>query len=99
MLLTPINPSDLLKVRGLYGKMASYPATPGFEGVGVIEESKAPFSKLFRGIGPGRKRALLKHFGSAKAVSRAGVDDLVAVDGISAQMAQTIYDFFHERHG
>jgi excinuclease ABC subunit C len=49
------------------------------------------------GIGPGRKRALLNHFGSAKAVSRAGVDDLKAVDGISAQMAQTIYDFFHER--
>jgi excinuclease ABC subunit C len=49
------------------------------------------------GIGQGRKRALLKHFGSAKAVSRAGVDDLKAVDGISAQMAQTIYDFFHER--
>ena len=49
------------------------------------------------GIGPGRKRALLKHFGSAKAVSRAGVDDLKAVGGISAQMAQTIYDFFHER--
>jgi excinuclease ABC subunit C len=51
------------------------------------------------GIGPGRKRALLKHFGSAKAVSRAGVDDLKAVDGISAHMAQTIYDFFHERPG
>jgi excinuclease ABC subunit C len=51
------------------------------------------------GIGPGRKRALLNHFGSAKAVSRAGVDDLKAVDGISAQMAQTIYDFFHERSG
>ena len=49
------------------------------------------------GIGPGRKRALLKHFGSAKAVSRAGVDDLEAVDGISAQMARTIYDYFHER--
>jgi excinuclease ABC subunit C len=49
------------------------------------------------GIGPGRKRALLKHFGSAKAVSRAGVEDLRGVDGISAQMAQTIYDFFHER--
>ena len=49
------------------------------------------------GIGPGRKRALLKHFGSAKAVSRAGVDDLKIVTGISAQMAQTIYDFFHER--
>jgi excinuclease ABC subunit C len=49
------------------------------------------------GVGPGRKRALLKHFGSAKAVSRAGKEDLEAVQGISAQMAQTIYDFFHER--
>ena len=49
------------------------------------------------GIGPTRKRALLKHFGSAKAVSRAGVDDLQAVGGISAEMAKRIYDFFHER--
>jgi excinuclease ABC subunit C len=49
------------------------------------------------GIGPGRKRALLKHFGSAKAVSRAGKEDLEAVEGISARMAQAIYDFFHER--
>ena len=47
------------------------------------------------GIGPARKRALLQHFGSAKAVSRAGVADLEAVDGISAQMAKTIYDHFH----
>ena len=50
------------------------------------------------GIGPTRKRALLKHFGSAKGVSRAGVDDLQAVSGISGEMAQRIYDFFHE-HG
>jgi len=49
------------------------------------------------GIGPTRKRALLKHFGSAKAVSRAGADDLKAVEGISAEMAQRIYSFFHER--
>jgi len=49
------------------------------------------------GIGPTRRRALLKHFGSAKAVSRASPEDLRAVAGISAQMAQTIYDFFHER--
>jgi excinuclease ABC subunit C len=49
------------------------------------------------GIGPTRKRALLKHFGSAKAVSRAGVEDLVAVGGISEEMARKIYDFFHER--
>jgi len=51
------------------------------------------------GIGPTRKRALMAHFGSAKAVSRAGVEDLKAVSGISAEMAQKIYDFFHERHG
>jgi len=49
------------------------------------------------GIGPTRKRALLSHFGSAKAVSRAGVADLKEVAGISAEMAQRIYDFFHER--
>jgi excinuclease ABC subunit C len=48
------------------------------------------------GIGPTRKRALLAHFGSAKGVSRAGVEDLKAVGGISAEMAQRIYDHFHE---
>ena len=49
------------------------------------------------GIGPTRKRSLLKHFGSAKAVSRAGVDDLQAVEGISGEMAGKIYNFFHDR--
>jgi excinuclease ABC subunit C len=49
------------------------------------------------GIGQTRKRALLTHFGSAKAVSRAGIEDLKAVGGISADMARKIYDFFHER--
>lgn len=49
------------------------------------------------GIGPTRKRALMKHFGSAKAVSRAGAADLAEVDGISAEMARKIYDHFHER--
>ena len=49
------------------------------------------------GIGATRKRALLAHFGSAKAVSRAGLADLKAVDGISDTLAETIYDFFHER--
>jgi excinuclease ABC subunit C len=51
------------------------------------------------GIGPTRKRALLSHFGSAKAVSRAGIEDMKAVPGISAEMAQKIYDFFHEKRG
>ena len=47
------------------------------------------------GIGAARKRALLAHFGSAKAVSRAGLQDLKAVEGISETMAQTVHDFFH----
>ncbi len=49
------------------------------------------------GIGPTRKRALLSHFGSAKAVSRAGIEDLKTVPGISAQMAQAISDFFNDK--
>ena len=49
------------------------------------------------GIGPGRKRALLHHFGTAKAVSRAGIEDLMSVSGISATVAKTIYDHFHEK--
>ncbi|MBT8418932.1 MAG: excinuclease ABC subunit UvrC [Silicimonas sp.] len=49
------------------------------------------------GVGATRKRALLAHFGSAKAVSRADLSDLKAVDGISDTLAETIYDFFHEK--
>ena len=49
------------------------------------------------GIGAARKRALLQHFGSAKAVARAGLDDLKAVAGISEVMAQTVYDFFQAK--
>jgi excinuclease ABC subunit C len=47
------------------------------------------------GVGAGRKRALLAHFGSAKAVSRAGVSDLMAVEGISQGLAETIHGFFN----
>ena len=49
------------------------------------------------GVGATRKRALLTHFGSAKAVSRANLADLKAVDGVSEAMAQKIYDYFHEK--
>ncbi len=48
------------------------------------------------GVGAARKRALLAHFGSAKAVSRAALADLKAVDGVSGALAQKVYDFFHE---
>ncbi len=48
------------------------------------------------GIGPTRKRALLHHFGTLKAIERASVTDLMQVDGISAETAQRIYAFFHD---
>ena len=47
------------------------------------------------GVGAARKRALLAHFGSAKAVTRAGLADLRAVDGVSDALAETIYATFH----
>ena len=48
------------------------------------------------GVGATRKRALLAHFGSAKAVSRAGLADLKAVEGISDALAETIYAHFQQ---
>jgi len=48
------------------------------------------------GIGPMRKRALLHHFGTLKAIERASVTDLMQVDGINAETARRIYAFFHE---
>ena len=51
------------------------------------------------GIGPTRKRALLQHFGTAKAVSRADVADLREVPGISDEMAKAIHGFFNEKAG
>jgi excinuclease ABC subunit C len=47
-------------------------------------------------IGAKRKKALLLHFGSAKSVQEAGVDDLMKVGGISESIAATIYSYFHE---
>jgi len=49
------------------------------------------------GVGTARKRALLAHFGSAKAVAGASLTDLKAVEGISDTIAETLYGFFHER--
>lgn len=48
------------------------------------------------GIGAKRKQALMLHFGSAKAVSRASLADLEKVDGVSGKIAQGIYDYFND---
>lgn len=55
--------------------------------------SATPLDEI-AGVGAARKKALLAHFGSAKAVSRAAMADLMAVDGISEGLAQVIYDHF-----
>ena len=47
------------------------------------------------GIGPARKKALLMHFGTARAVRNASLEDLQRAPGVSAAMAQQIYDFYH----
>ncbi|MSO96791.1 MAG: excinuclease ABC subunit UvrC [Rhodospirillaceae bacterium] len=47
------------------------------------------------GIGAARKKALIRHFGSARDISGAGITDLQSVDGISAAMAKKLYDHFH----
>ena len=47
-------------------------------------------------MGPGRKRALLHAFGSARGVSRASVEDLAKVDGVSEALAKRVWDYFRK---
>lgn len=59
---------------------------------------KNPLDEI-EGIGPSRKKALLHHFGSAKGVSRASLQDLKSVPGVSSALAETIHAFFNEPQG
>ncbi len=59
------------------------------------QQDKSPLDG-FAGIGPTRKKALLLHFGSARAVTRASVTDLARVPGISQKLAAEIYAHFHD---
>ena len=58
---------------------------------------KSPLDNV-PGSGAKRKKALLAHFGSARAVASAGARDLQAFDGVSEALAHTLYDWFHEKH-
>src|SRR5260370_18048340 len=59
MIASPVNPSDLLMVRGQYGRQPDFPATPGFEGVGVVEAGRG----LLAPRGLGRPVAVLNSAG------------------------------------
>ncbi len=60
------------------------------------EMSRNPLDDI-AGIGPRRRQALLHHFGSAKAVARASIEDLAAVEGISEQIARLVHAHFHDK--
>ncbi len=59
------------------------------------EMTKNPLDEI-PGIGPTRKRALLHHFGTVKAISRAALEDLMRTPGVNAATAKAIYDHFHD---
>lgn len=61
----------------------------------AMDIKKNPLDEI-EGVGPGRKKALLHAFGSAKGVGRASVADLVKVDGVSQALAERIHGFFHK---
>ncbi len=60
--------------------------------------AKSPLDEI-PGIGPSRKRALLHHFGTMKAIQRAALEDLMKAPGVNAATARAIYDYFHEGKG
>ena len=60
-----------------------------------MDIKKNPLDEI-EGVGPGRKRALLHAFGSARGVSRAAVADLIKVDGVNDALAQRIHDHFRK---
>jgi excinuclease ABC subunit C len=58
------------------------------------QRTRSPLEDI-RGLGPKRRRELLRQFGGLQAVARAGVADLARVNGISRQLAESIYEYFH----
>ncbi|MFL5294964.1 MAG: excinuclease ABC subunit UvrC, partial [Phenylobacterium sp.] len=60
-----------------------------------MDLKKNPLDEI-EGVGPGRKRALLAAFGSARGVSRASVEDLAKVEGVSLALAERVYGYFHK---
>ena len=60
------------------------------------KQMKASPLEGISGVGARRKKSLLAHFGSGKAVGAASIEDLANVEGVSKKLAKSIYDYFHE---
>ena len=60
--------------------------------------TRSPLDEI-AGVGPSRKRALLLHFGTAKAIARASLDDLARTPGVNMATAKAVYDHFHDTAG
>lgn len=58
---------------------------------------RASLLEQIPGIGPKRRKQLLNHFGSVEAITRAGIEDIMRVEGINTHNAQLIYNFFHPK--
>jgi NADPH:quinone reductase len=92
MKLVPINPSDLATIRGVYGRLPTLPATPGFEGYGVVEKASGLLA-MVRGLRPGRRVAVLNGGGGNWAEQVAvPVRQLVPVpDDLSDEQVATFF--------
>jgi excinuclease ABC subunit C len=58
------------------------------------KRTQSPLENI-AGLGPKRRQTLLKHFGGLQGITRAGIEDLGKIPGISNKLAQAIYDRFH----
>ena len=85
--------------RKAYGRLTNgkSPAKAVFDDKKLQKDIREAGLQEIPGIGPTRKRALLHHFGTLKAIERASLADLSQVPGINEETARKIHDFFHER--
>lgn len=91
MLASPVNPSDLMTVRGVYGRRPDLPFTPGYEGVGIVEEARGLIA-FFRGLKGKRVAVLNKHGGNwAEQVVIPARQAVPVPDALSDEQAATFF--------
>jgi len=89
------NASGLLLIQHIRDEAHRFAIT-GHRGRRGKAKKESPLEAI-AGLGPKRRQILLKQFGGLQGISRAGVEGLSSVDGISRQLAQRIYDTFHQQ--